>query len=87
MSGRRIAATVDLAADSPAGPDLPRSDLLIYRLDGGRIAWRPSGTEPKLKVYVEVVQAVAGRGLAEARRAAAVEMSALCEGVVALLGG
>jgi phosphomannomutase len=91
ISGRRIAATVDLATDSLTGPDLaepdlPRSDLLIYRLDGARIALRPSGTEPKLKVYVEVVRAVAAAGLAEARRAAAVEMRALCEGVAALLG-
>jgi phosphomannomutase len=87
ISGRPIAATVDLAADSPAGPDLPRSDLLIYRLGSARIALRPSGTEAKLKVYVEVMRAVAGAGLAEARGAAAVEMRALCEEVAALLGG
>jgi phosphomannomutase len=92
ISGQPVVAAVDLAADSRSGSDLsrsdlPRSDLLIYRLDGARIAIRPSGTEPKLKVYVEVVRAVAGGGLAEARRVAAVEMSAICEGVTAMLAG
>ncbi len=35
---------------------LPTSDVLIYHLDGGaRVIVRPSGTEPKLKCYYEVV--------------------------------
>lgn len=38
--------------------DLPASDVVIYHLDNGaRIIVRPSGTEPKLKCYYEVVQA------------------------------
>jgi phosphomannomutase len=36
--------------------DLPASDVLIYRLENGsRVIVRPSGTEPKLKCYYEVV--------------------------------
>ncbi|EHN70696.1 phospho-sugar mutase [Aliivibrio fischeri] len=36
--------------------DLPASDVLIYHLENGsRIIVRPSGTEPKLKCYYEVV--------------------------------
>ncbi|MCG9720929.1 phospho-sugar mutase [Shewanella sp. Isolate7] len=38
--------------------DLPRSDVLIYRLEGNaRVIVRPSGTEPKVKCYYEVVEA------------------------------
>ncbi|CAK4075306.1 phospho-sugar mutase [Vibrio sp. 16] len=37
--------------------DLPASDVLIYHLSGGaRVIVRPSGTEPKLKCYYEVVE-------------------------------
>lgn len=36
--------------------NLPASDVLIYHLEGGsRIIVRPSGTEPKVKVYYETV--------------------------------
>lgn len=38
--------------------NLPASDVLIYHLeDGSRIIVRPSGTEPKVKVYYETVTA------------------------------
>ncbi|WIG70442.1 phospho-sugar mutase [Photobacterium damselae] len=37
--------------------DLPSSDVLIYHLAGGvRVVVRPSGTEPKLKCYYEVIE-------------------------------
>ena len=35
--------------------DLPKTDLLAFELEGGaQVLLRPSGTEPKLKLYVEV---------------------------------
>ncbi|WP_350433205.1 phospho-sugar mutase [Shewanella sp. H8] len=46
------------AADgSKQSIDLPSSDVLIYALEGGaRVIVRPSGTEPKIKCYYEVVE-------------------------------
>ena len=36
---------------------MPGSDVLLYFLsDGSRVIVRPSGTEPKLKCYYEVVE-------------------------------
>jgi len=49
------AAPVLATRDLIAGDDLPPSDVLIYSLDGGRLIVRPSGTEPKVKAYVEAV--------------------------------
>ena len=47
---------------------MPRADVLIFRLPGARVVLRPSGTEPKIKCYIEIVEPLAGRSLAAARR-------------------
>lgn len=52
----RIGADAVVRADdlSLAGGTLPPGDILRYTLaDGSRIIVRPSGTEPKLKVYID----------------------------------
>ncbi|ELJ8580654.1 phospho-sugar mutase [Vibrio cholerae] len=58
---------------------LPTSDVLIYHLDGGaRVIVRPSGTEPKLKCYYEVVTPFAvGEDFASAQERADEQMSLL----------
>jgi phosphomannomutase len=50
------AVRIDLVEDLKEGfHDLPPTDGLRLAFNGGRIFIRPSGTEPKVKCYVEVV--------------------------------
>ena len=76
-----VRAMTDLA---PGGA-LPPTDALILRLDGARVVLRPSGTEPKLKAYLEVTEPVRPGRLSEARRQAGARMSPLRAAVTALL--
>ena len=58
-------------------PGLPPADVLIYRIPGARVVIRPSGTEPKLKAYLEVVEPATPPTLATARMAAAERLGPL----------
>ena len=65
--------------------DFPLSDVLRFWLeDGSRIMVRPSGTEPKLKVYIDVVSREGA--LIERRNDAAKRLSDLALGMKELLG-
>ena len=84
LGGRAVEDAEDLAAGSDA---LPPTDGLRYRLaDGGRVVVRPSGTEPKLKAYLEVVLPVRDRDVAAARSSAARELAAISDDLSAALG-
>jgi phosphomannomutase len=82
LGGRRVTAVDDLRAGSL---ELPPSDVVRLHLEGARVLVRPSGTEPKLKAYAEVVEPVTGTTLERAREAAAAGMATLLADVEALL--
>ena len=83
LGGMAVQGTDDLL--DPGGP-LPPTDGLRFRLVGGaRVIVRPSGTEPKVKCYLEVVEPVAGGDVAAARSAAGVRLDALRADVSAML--
>jgi phosphomannomutase len=84
FGGAAVTSIADLAGGTP---ELPAADVLSYRLAGGRVVIRPSGTEPKIKAYLEVVEPVRGGRLEEARRAAQGRMDPLREAVQAILAG
>jgi phosphomannomutase len=87
LGGLVVEGVDDLAAGSAA---LPPTEGLRYRLaDGARVVVRPSGTEPKLKAYLEVVVPVeAGDddGVDAARIAAAGRLDALRDDIKAAAG-
>ena len=72
LAGLPVTGVTDLVAGAGG---LPPSDVLTYHLPGARVVIRPSGTEPKLKAYLEVVEPAGGRSLAAARAAAAARLA------------
>jgi phosphomannomutase len=80
--------TVERVDDLTEGSEtLPPTDGLRYTLsDGARVVVRPSGTEPKLKCYLEVVVPVTGSDVAAARARAAEDLAAVKQSLSAALG-
>jgi phosphomannomutase len=85
LGGLEVQEAEDLTTGSA---DLPPTDGLRYRLaDGARVIVRPSGTEPKIKAYLEVVLPVDPEdGVEAARIAAAGRLDALRNDVKAAMG-
>jgi len=85
LGGLAVEGVDDLAVGSPG---LPPTEGLRYRLAGGaRVIVRPSGTEPKLKCYLEVVIDVDPEdGVDAARIAAAGRLDALRDDIKAAAG-
>jgi phosphomannomutase len=81
LAGLPVSAVTDLAGGAGR---LPPADVLTYHLPGARVVIRPSGTEPKLKAYLEVTEP-AGPSLAGARAAAAARLAPLRDAVAALV--
>ncbi len=87
MAGLRAALPVQLLGRPVESAEdlLPDADVVILRAPGLRVVVRPSGTEPKLKAYLEVVVPVDG-DVADARTTAAAQLAALRDEVAAALG-
>jgi phosphomannomutase len=80
VGGQPVTRRRDLDSPDAEAAKLPRGDVLTWWLaDGSRIIARPSGTEPKLKVYIETRQKVGEGGLATAREAAQVASEKIAE--------
>ncbi|MPY55524.1 phospho-sugar mutase, partial [Streptomyces acidicola] len=71
LAGLPITRSEDLTRGTDS---LPPTDGLRYTLDGARVIVRPSGTEPKLKCYLEVVVPVASHTDLPAARAKAADL-------------
>ncbi|GAB3934605.1 phospho-sugar mutase [Kribbella albertanoniae] len=79
-----VVQTDDLAQGSA---ELPPTDGLRYTLsEGARVVVRPSGTEPKLKCYLEVVIPVQNQDVAAARIAAAKDLEGIKQALSTALG-
>jgi phosphomannomutase len=80
--------TVERIDDLNEGTEqLPPTDGFRYHLSAGaRVVVRPSGTEPKLKCYLEVVVPVAGDDVTAARTQAAAELAAIKKDLAAAAG-
>lgn len=77
-----VTSTEDLL-DRPAES---AADVVILRTETARVVVRPSGTEPKLKAYLEVVEPVTDADVASSRERAAATIRALRTEVAAALG-
>ncbi len=88
LGGFAVEAVDDLALGSVETTGLPPTEGLRFRLaDRARVVVRPSGTEPKLKCYLEVVAPVDPEaGVDAARVWAAARLDAIRHDIGAALG-
>ena len=84
LGGQPVSSVADLA-DGAGERGLPPANVLILRLPGARVVLRPSGTEPKIKCYIEITEPLTGRSLSAAREAAARRLVPLRQALEAVL--
>jgi len=91
FGGQPVTSIIDLASGNGArttpGSTAPTADVLIFRLPGARVVLRPSGTEPKIKCYIEITESLPGWPLSAARQAAAGRLAPLRSALQAVLAG
>lgn len=93
LAGKKVIKIRDIGTSTvydPANPanketlDLPKSNVIQFFLEGGTIvSARPSGTEPKIKFYINTRTEVGGAKCDGCLAAAKKEASALCDAIEA----
>jgi len=84
LGGAHVTATDDMSKGLNGLPGT--TGLHLATASGARVIIRPSGTEPKVKAYLEVTQSLEGEDVAGARAAAGIAMDALEADVRGALG-
>ncbi|MEM7094721.1 MAG: phospho-sugar mutase [Actinomycetota bacterium] len=79
-------AGAPITANAIGGDSLPETPgVELHAEDGSRVIIRPSGTEPKLKAYVEVIESIGNGAVASARAVAEDRLDRLGSAVSELL--
>ena len=89
LAGSPVSTTVDLldgVSDGNGGTLPPTNGLVWVTASDDRVVVRPSGTEPKLKCYCEVILPVGDSPATEVRQAAAERLEAIKEDLRGILG-
>jgi len=82
LDGKKVARMVDLKTAA-----IPADVVVLHTEDGARLTVRPSGTEPKIKLYLELVASVASTSeLAAAKAVLAEKATRIQKEVKAALG-
>ncbi|MDQ1413927.1 MAG: phosphomannomutase [Acidimicrobiaceae bacterium] len=84
LDGWPVTKVVDLQDPESGLP--PTDGIILYLGDRVRIIVRPSGTEPKIKVYFEVVTPVCEGNVAEARARGAATVARLKQAMATITG-
>ena len=84
IAGSPVVESVDLSEGSEG---LPPTDGLLYLTEAGdQVVVRPSGTEPKLKCYIETIIPVAGSDVAAARTLGEERLEAIKQDMAQAIG-
>jgi phosphomannomutase len=89
LSGRTVTSCIDYRTGAESRPFfLPAAPLVVLALDGGgRALLRPSGTEPKLKIYVDLRRDAPALGaLAEAEESLSADATEVAQALARHLG-
>lgn len=83
LGGHRVEGVADLARPGGALPPTPGVRMMLS--EGARVIIRPSGTEPKLKCYLQVIRPTSPGAVDDARIRAAADLQRIAADVTSLI--